>query len=210
MAVHWLLDLLKQIREVMRAKSVRRMDGDEVVQHFILALSFTLLVITGFSLRFYDAWWSEILFGWEGGYSFRGDLHRISGVILLLASFWHMCFLITRRGRAFLRDMSPRKSDFTQFLQMMGYNLGVRDEHPHFGRFSYVEKAEYWALVWGTAVMGITGIALWFDNMFATWLPKGFPRRGSRHPLLRGVARLSWRSSSGTCTRPCSTRRSTR
>jgi cytochrome b subunit of formate dehydrogenase len=70
--------------------------------------------------------------------------------------------------------MLPRAHDFRQFVQMMGYNLGVRKEHPQFGRFSYVEKAEYWALVWGTAVMGISGLMLWFDNFFVNWLPKGF------------------------------------
>jgi cytochrome b subunit of formate dehydrogenase len=45
---------------------------------------------------------------------------------------------------------------------------------PLFDRFSYVEKAEYWALVWGTAVMIITGFTLWFDNIVVQWVPKGF------------------------------------
>ncbi|MBC8366594.1 cytochrome c3 family protein [bacterium] len=174
MALHWLIDLRKQVKNVMKKKDIRRMEGDEVVQHFILALSFTLLVISGFSLRFYDVWWSEMLFSWEGGAAFRGDLHRISGVIMLLASVWHLFFLGTERGKQFLRDMWPKWEDAKQAFQMMGYNLGIVKDHPQFGRFSYVEKAEYWALVWGTAVMGLTGFMLWFDNLFVTWLPKGF------------------------------------
>jgi cytochrome b subunit of formate dehydrogenase len=174
MALHWLIDLRKQVKKVMKKKDVRRMEGDEVVQHFILALSFTLLVISGFSLRFYDVWWSELMFSWEGGSAFRGDLHRISGVIMLLASVWHVFFLGTERGKQFLKDMWPKWEDAKQAFQMMGYNLGIVKEHPQFGRFSYVEKAEYWALVWGTAVMGITGFMLWFDNLFVAWLPKGF------------------------------------
>ena len=44
---------------------------------------------------------------------------------------------------------------------------------PRFGRFSYVEKAEYWALIWGSAVMVVTGLLLWFDNWFIQFLPKG-------------------------------------
>jgi cytochrome b subunit of formate dehydrogenase len=174
MALHWLIDLRKQIREVMKKKEVRRMEGDEVVQHFILALSFTLLVVTGFSLRFYDVWWSEMMFGWEGGYAFRGDLHRISGTVMILGSIWHLFFLFTARGKRFLKDMWPSMLDAKQAFQMMGFNLGVVKEHPQFGRFSYVEKAEYWALVWGTMVMALTGVMLWFDNMFINWLPKGF------------------------------------
>jgi len=174
MALHWLIDLRKQVHEVMKKKDVRRMDGDEVVQHFILALAFTVLVITGFSLRFYEDWWSKIIFGWQGGYVFRGNLHRIAGVTLILTSLWHVIFLTTARGRRFLRDMKPRWEDASQAFRTMGFNLGITREHPSFGRFSYVEKAEYWALVWGTALMGLTGLMLWFDNYFVNWLPKGF------------------------------------
>jgi cytochrome b subunit of formate dehydrogenase len=56
---------------------------------------------------------------------------------------------------------------------MMKYNLGKSNEEPRMGRFSYVEKAEYWALVWGTIVMGITGLFLWFENLAVSLFPKG-------------------------------------
>jgi len=174
MALHWLIDLAHQIRKVMAKRQVRRMDGDEVVQHFVLALSFTVLVVSGFSLRFYEAWWARWLFSWEGGSGFRGDLHRVAGVVLLLASVWHLVFLMTRRGRVFIKEMWPSAQDLRDFFGMMAYNLGRSPKHPLFGRFSYVEKAEYWALVWGTIVMGATGLMLWFDNLFVNWLPKGF------------------------------------
>jgi formate dehydrogenase gamma subunit len=174
MIIHWLLDLLKQLRDLLRSKNqVRRMEGDEVVQHAVLAISFTVLVATGFSLRFYDSWWSEWLFGWEGGYRFRGDLHRIAGVVLLIGSVWHALFLLTKRGRRYLKDMMPSMLDMKQFITVNLINLGVKCPHPQFGRFSYVEKAEYWALVWGTAIMGVTGALLWFDNLVINWLPKG-------------------------------------
>ncbi len=173
MVVHWLIDLFRQIGAVMKEKQVRRMDADEVVQHAVLALAFTVLVVTGFALRFYDAWWSTWVFGREGGYATRGIIHRSAGVLLLLGGLWHLAFLATRRGRRFLRDMLPGRLDVTQFFQMMKFNLGRSAEHPHFGRFSYVEKAEYWALVWGTVVMGITGLFLWFDNVAVRFFPKG-------------------------------------
>jgi formate dehydrogenase gamma subunit len=173
MIVHWLIDLFRQIIAVMREKQVRRMDADEVVQHTVLALAFTVLVVTGFALRYYDAWWSTLVFGREGGYTTRGIIHRSAGVVLLLGGLWHLIFLVTKRGRRFLRDMLPGKLDVIQFFQMMKYNLGKSAQHPHFGRFSYVEKAEYWALVWGTVVMGITGLFLWFDNYAVKFFPKG-------------------------------------
>jgi cytochrome b subunit of formate dehydrogenase len=69
--------------------------------------------------------------------------------------------------------MFPLRRDFKFFLNRALYNLGLRDHTPCIQRFSYVEKAEYWALVWGTAVMIITGLALWFDNVVIQLLPKG-------------------------------------
>ncbi|HOD74278.1 MAG TPA: cytochrome b/b6 domain-containing protein, partial [Candidatus Bipolaricaulis anaerobius] len=174
MIVHWLIDLGRQMSKVMREEPrVRRMDPDEVAQHLVLAISFTVLVITGFSLRFYDAWWSKWIFGWEGGSTLRGAVHRVAGVVLLLGSIWHLFFLFTARGRRFLRDIWPGVGDLRDAWAVTLHNLGWREGHPLFGRFSYVEKAEYWALVWGTTVMGITGLLLWFDNRLSNWLPKG-------------------------------------
>lgn len=173
MTVHWLVDLFRQIRNVMKEKQVRRMEADELIQHSVLAVAFTVLVVTGFALRYGDAWWSTLLFGREGGFLNRGIIHRAAGVTLLLGGVWHVLFLLTPRGKQFLRDMWPSKVDFQQFVQMMKYNLGRSREHPHMGRFSYVEKAEYWALVWGTVVMGITGLFLWFDNVAVRFFPKG-------------------------------------
>jgi cytochrome b subunit of formate dehydrogenase len=69
--------------------------------------------------------------------------------------------------------MLPSLKDFAQFWQKIMFNLGMRKKEPQFERFSYVEKAEYWALVWGTIVMVITGLLLWFDNWFIQYLPKG-------------------------------------
>jgi len=173
MVLHWLIDLIRQVVNVMREEQVRRMDPDEVVQHTILALAFTVLVVTGFSLRFHDSWWSTFLFGRMGGYSVRGIIHRAAGILLLVGSLWHIIFLLTPRGKVFLQDMLPRKSDVQQFFQMLKYNLGRTDREPRMGRFSYVEKAEYWALVWGTVVMGLTGLFLWFENLAVMLFPKG-------------------------------------
>lgn len=173
MILHWLIDLLKQIRAVNKLPQVRRMTINEVWQHTFLMVTFIVLVISGFSLRFYDAWWSLWLFGWEGGSDLRGIIHRVAAVLFLLTTVWHVLYLTGRRGRQFVRDMWPTKEDIRQFVHMILYNLGIRKDHPHFGRFSYVEKAEYWALVWGTIVMAITGFVLWYDHLVVKFLPKG-------------------------------------
>jgi len=173
MTLHWLIDLFRQIHNVMKEPQVRRMDLDEVIQHTLLAVAFTALVITGFSLRFHNAWWTTLLFGHEGGYTTRGIIHRVAAVLLIGGALWHLVFLFTRRGKAFMRDMWPRRSDFSDFALMIRYNTGRSASHPVMGRFTYVEKAEYWALVWGTVVMTITGLFLWFDNAIVRIFSKG-------------------------------------
>jgi cytochrome b subunit of formate dehydrogenase len=138
-------------------------------------VSFFALVVSGFALRFNEAWITEFFFGWEGGFELRGLIHRISAVIFIVTVIWHILYLVlTERGKMFFKDMLPGLIDFLQFYERIMYNLGRRAEPPQFKRFSYVEKAEYWAIVWGTAVMIITGLLLWFDNYFSIFLPKGF------------------------------------
>ena len=174
MVLHWLVDLRKQIILVKLKKQIRRMTFNEVWQHTFLMVSFIVLGISGFSLRFSDAFWVQWLFGWEGGFALRGIIHRVAAVIFILTTIWHVLYLATDSGRGFLRDIFPVKRDFRQFLEMLQYNLGLKKNGPRFSRFSYVEKAEYWALAWGSVLMIITGFFLWFDNIAVRWFPKGF------------------------------------
>jgi cytochrome b subunit of formate dehydrogenase len=174
MALHWLIDLFKQIKLVMKKPQVRRMRIGELWQHTLLMISFIVLVITGFALRFEDSWLTEMFFGWRGGFELRGVIHRAAAVVMIFVTVWHFFYLFTRRGRTFFKDMLPKFYDFTDFVQRILFNLGLSKKTPSFKRFSYVEKAEYWALIWGTAVMILTGILLWFDNYFIQFLPKGF------------------------------------
>ncbi len=173
MIVHWLLDLGRQIVDLVRRRGVTRMKPIEVVQHTLLAVTFITLVLTGFSLRFSRAWWVMILFGWDGGFPLRGVIHRVSAALFMATVVFHLGYLLTPRGRRFIRDMLPSLHDARQALQMVGFNLGMLEEPPAFGRFGYVEKAEYWALVWGSVAMIATGLMLWFDNLVAQWFPKG-------------------------------------
>jgi formate dehydrogenase gamma subunit len=151
-----------------------RMSLNERVQHALLLISFFLLVLTGFALRFPDAWWvaairniSPLMFG------IRGILHRIAAVILVLAGLYHVYYiLLVPRGKQLIRDLLPGREDISDALAVMKYNVGLAKTKPMLGRFSYVEKAEYWALIWGTVVMSVTGMILWFDNTFLNLLTK--------------------------------------
>lgn len=168
------LDFFKHVKDTNRLPQVRRMDANAIFQHSVLTLSFTILVITGFALVYSEAWIFQKLFGWDGGFRVRGLIHRAAAGVFIFGSLWHVGFMVTRKGKKFMRDMWPGTLDFVQFLQTITYNLGHRKERPRFGRFSFVEKAEYWALTWGGIVMIGTGLLLWFDNIAVRWLPKGF------------------------------------
>lgn len=174
MVLHWLIDLRKQIHLVNLRKQIVRMTMNEVWQHTFLMITFIVLVITGFALRFSDAWWVQLLFGREGGFPLRGTIHRVSAILFILTAIWHVGYLLRPRGRQFFNDMMPGKSDISEFKQMIDYNLGRASSRPRFGRFSYVEKAEYWALVWGTVIMAVSGIFMWEESLAVKYFPKGF------------------------------------
>jgi len=152
----------------------QRMSLNERIQHGLLVVSFTTLVVTGFALRFPDAWWVAPIANWSPAvFELRSLIHRVAGVVMILAGLYHLYYLVAvPRGRRLLRDMLPVSTDVTNLVQMMKYLLALQQEKPRFNRFSYIEKAEYWALMWGSVVMGATGIILWFDNTFMGLLTK--------------------------------------
>jgi len=140
------------------------------VQHWILLLSFILLALTGFALKYPDSWMAWLLGGSE---TLRRIAHRVAGVVLLILGLYHAGYmLLTREGRQGLRDFRPVRQDLADLLHNLRFHLGLRDERPRFPRFSYAEKAEYLAVVWGTVLMGITGLMLWFEVQVIHWLPR--------------------------------------
>ena len=142
------------------------MTAQERMQHATLVLSFLVLVVTGFMLHYPEAWWVAAIRDLSRrAFELRGLVHRIAGVVMLAAGAWHIAYLaFSPAGRSLFRDLLPRARDLTDPWKVLRYNLGLAPEKPLFGRFSYIEKAEYWALVWGTLLMGVTGAVLWFDN----------------------------------------------
>ncbi len=173
MVAYVFLDIRKKNREMLAKPMTRRMDANAIFQHGLLTVSFLVLVITGFALRYSEAWIFKSLFGWDGGFRIRGVIHRSAAVVLVFSSLWHLFYLRTRNGRAFGKGMLPNRNDVVQVYQMVMFNLGRRKDHPEFGRFTFVEKAEYWALIWGTVVMAGTGFFLWFENVAVKIFPKG-------------------------------------
>jgi cytochrome b subunit of formate dehydrogenase len=180
MFLHNLLDFLRKSKTKLRIRRGElphpvhghalyvRMTLSERIQHGSLLVSFLVLVITGFMLRFPEAWWVRgIQHLSDQVFDARSIIHRIAGVAMLTASFVHLWYvLFTERGKQLMRDLLPRIQDGRDAVAVFKYNIGLSGVKPKFGRFSYIEKSEYWALVWGTLVMAATGFVMWFDNTF--------------------------------------------
>jgi formate dehydrogenase gamma subunit len=150
-----------------------RMHRMERIQHFLLAVSFITLGYTGFALHYADAWWARPMLQFEKNIPVRGVVHRTAAVILVIASLMHLIsLLVNRKLREHWLELLPRVSDVREMVEGTLWRLGLRKEKPYQSPHSYIEKAEYWALVWGTVVMAVTGAMLWFNNWTLATLPK--------------------------------------
>ena len=199
MAVHNGLDFRRRWRDRRRAAEAAspgeylRFTLNERVQHWILAASFVTLAATGFALR---VGWPLPLVGAEAQESLRAAIHRGAAVIFSGLGLYHVGYLaLTSRGRSLARSVLPRvrgtadavlcaaacawlgpptRSDWRELLATLRYNVGLTHDRPRYGRFTYWEKMEYWALVWGAVVMISTGLVLWFEvpvlNLVPYWV----------------------------------------
>lgn len=176
MLVHNGLDLVaKTIRGSTVAHSaatVPRMNRHFRIAHWLVQVSFIALVVTGFALKYPESWWARPFLGWEAQVPLRGWIHRIAALVMMAGLAYHVVHVAVRRqDRPFLREMLPRWQDVKDAVNMVRYNLGLTPVRPTFRAFSYGEKAEYFAFMWGTVIMGATGFLLWFENVTLRYFP---------------------------------------
>ncbi|HYW66722.1 MAG TPA: cytochrome b/b6 domain-containing protein, partial [Candidatus Dormibacteraeota bacterium] len=177
MLLHNLLDLLaKLIRRRPRQETSEvavRMNLGFRIAHWGVMASFPTLVLTGFALKYPESWWARPLMMWESNAGLRGGLHRTAAIVLIAATLYHFIHLaLKKRDRRFLAAMIPTIKDATDIVDVFRYNLGLTKEEPKFAKFNYAEKMEYWAFLWGTVVMGLSGFLLWFNNFTLRHFPK--------------------------------------
>lgn len=172
MGGHNLLDWFKKVRRLYRDpnRTVIRMKLSQRIQHACFALSFIILALTGFALKYPDSWVGAIFGANE---AVRRFVHRSAAVVMMGASAYHILYVaFTKEGRKVLVDIFPRPQDLFDGLKNLGHLFNNSRPKPKFGRFSYAEKVEYWSLVWGTAVMAVTGLLIWFKLFFTQWMPR--------------------------------------
>jgi len=176
MFIHNLIIFIFEIRKRRKKEKnvvgLPRFTKNEVVQHLLLLTSFITLAITGFALRFPYSFWAEGLLSIGMTEPIRQLVHRTAAVIMMATGIYHVIYLlVTPRGRDVLYELLPRFDDLKQAIDNIMYYLHLTKTPPKFGQYDYAEKAEYWALIWGTFVMGLTGFFLWFPTTVGDWAP---------------------------------------
>jgi cytochrome b subunit of formate dehydrogenase len=185
------------------------------MQHWTLAASFGALALTGFALKY--TWRIPFLEAQQGAL-LRAWLHRAAAIVFITLAVFHVCYmLLTRRGRYNLRAFLPRirsvrdflcacaaclrlgppsRADWRDLIQTVKYNLGLVPTRPAMGRFTYAEKMEYLGLLWGSGVMIVTGLILWFEisflNRFQYWVYDLMTTVHYYEALLATLAIFAW------------------
>ena len=171
MVIHNLLILRKKALISLRdpRRTVVRMSLAARIQHGLLASSFIFLVVSGFALKYpsYLHWFMG------SSETVRRIGHRAAACVMITGAIGHVCFVIfSKEGRRFVQDMLPERKDLTDVFVSLRYYLVPGSRKPEFKRFGYAEKAEYWAVVWGTFLMAGTGLLIWFKLYATQWLPR--------------------------------------
>lgn len=185
---HQLCTAARKLQAIPDARQqLMRMNPHERIQHWGLVIFFTLLVITGMPMKFADSDWAGSLIADFGNLTIARWVHRASGVLLLVAFAYHIIYLLVNLARrikeARRRDpattawqvilsgsMVITPTDVRQFFQLFAFLLFLRRTRPQFGHFNFMQKFEYWAVFWGTPVLGISGLVLWRASWVTEYL----------------------------------------
>jgi cytochrome b subunit of formate dehydrogenase len=144
-----------------------RFHWSQRVEHVLLILSFTTLAVTGLVQKYSQAGVSQAILRGLGGVENARTIHHVAATLMMFEAIYHLFMIgykvIVRRSRM---SMLPTVVDLRNGLQALLYNVGLGKQRPQGDRYTFEEKAEYWALIWGTAIMALTGFMMW--NPIAT------------------------------------------
>ena len=148
------------------------------IQHVILFVSFLVLSFSGWALKYPEAensqWWVNL---W-GGAKTAGIIHRTAGITMLLDFVWHVSYMAYMLGTGQMKlnlttTVIPLPKDIFDMMKNISYFIGLSKTKPQFGRFSYIHKFDYWAVFWGMAIIGLSGLFLAFpvqaSYLFPSW-----------------------------------------
>lgn len=158
--------------EASSVKTYVRFDLIQRVQHIVFLISFTLLGFTGLPQKFPLSPISLAIFEAVGGVERIRAIHHASAIAMMIVSVFHV-LEVTYRILVLRTPISmiPWIDDAKHVLHDIQYYLGFKKHKAYYGRYSYAEKMEYLALIWGTIVMGLTGFMMWNPITTLRFLP---------------------------------------
>jgi cytochrome b subunit of formate dehydrogenase len=155
----------------MNGERIRRFTRRHAIHHWVMMVTFIGLVITGMPQRYPGQEWAKGVILIIGGVERTRWLHHFLGTIMSLQLVWHLVeSLWIHQVRRLPMAMMPRMLDVRHFVHQVRFNLGLLKEPPRMDRYTFAEKIEYLALVWGTALMVITGLVLLFPVRFSAFV----------------------------------------
>ncbi|MHB1688749.1 MAG: formate dehydrogenase subunit gamma [Ignavibacteriaceae bacterium] len=149
------------------------------VLHILMIVSFISLALTGMTLKFSYTGWAAILSHLLGGFESAGYIHRFFAVVMVSVFITHIVDLTRQKKREYKTwkelifspgSMIFNKKDLKDFIGTLKWFLGL-GKRPEYGRWTYWEKFDYFAVFWGIFVIGLTGISLWFPEILTIVLP---------------------------------------
>ncbi|MBI4190460.1 MAG: cytochrome C [Betaproteobacteria bacterium] len=147
------------------------------IAHLAVVLSVMMLVLTGMAVLYGSSPWAPIVMKELGSPKVAAVVHRTSAVIFLVVFLGHLIYLASRIGRNWKTfdwfgptSLVPGWQDIKDMLAMFRWFFGM-GPRPLFERWTYWEKFDYWAVFWGVAIIGGSGLTLWFPSVFAAFLP---------------------------------------
>ncbi len=155
-----------------KGRSYTRFGILERIEHWLLFGSFTALGITGLAQKYAMTGIAQAVIAALGGIESVRIIHRIAAIIMMFETVYHVGAVgykvFVRRDRM---SMLPTINDARLAIQAFLYNLGLGKTKVQQDRYTFDEKAEYWALIWGTVIMGITGFMMWNPIATTRFLP---------------------------------------
>jgi len=178
-------------------RTYARFDLWQRLEHGLLLISFTVLAISGLPQKYPDSNWGDAIIQLLGGIESTRLIHHFAAILLILGAVYHGGVLTYKVFVLRVRPtMLPGWKDAQDGLHALAYNLGLAKTQPQMGRYSFAEKFEYWAVVWGTIIMIMTGFVLWNPIATTEFLPGQFvPASKAAHggeALLAVLAIITW------------------
>jgi formate dehydrogenase gamma subunit len=162
-------------KETPQEITPRRFTVPERIEHFVLAISFTLLGLTGLIQKYASAGLSNRTIELLGGIQNTRIIHRSAAVVFSLLAVYHVIAILYKLFVHRVKmTMMPAPKDVADAWNLLRHNLFLKKDPPQMPHYNFGEKLEYWALIWGGIIMVITGFMLWNPLIVTKYVPGTF------------------------------------